>query len=135
MEPGSYETDTTGMARAYSTIEEALAAAPRYVSDASEPHRTAAVASFYENILEYLHVHHGAEDELLYPRLEERCADDLDAIKRVGSQHRLLQEPMEAASDATDRWRTDPTGASTTELCGALSRVSSVLTSHNRDEE
>jgi hypothetical protein len=62
MGPGSYETDTSGMARAHGMVEEALQAAPRYVCDASESHRVASVASFYENVLEYVHVHHGAED-------------------------------------------------------------------------
>jgi hemerythrin-like domain-containing protein len=135
MEPRTYETDTSGMARAHGTVEQALEAAPRYVSAASGPHQVAAVASFYENVLEYVHVHHGAEDELLYPRLEERCADDLDSIKRIASQHHLLQEPMAAANDAIDRWRAGPTDASATSVVAALSSISKVLSPHCRDEE
>jgi hemerythrin-like domain-containing protein len=135
MEPGSYETDTSGMARAHGHVEVALEAAPRYVRRAADSRRVAAVASFCENLLEYVHVHHGAEDELLYPRLEQRCPASVASVKRIGTQHQLLEEPMAAARGAIDRWRTDPTGASTTALCDALGSVLQALTPHCREEE
>jgi hemerythrin-like domain-containing protein len=135
VEPGAYETDTSGMARAHGMVERSLENAPRYVSAASEPHRVAAVASFYENVLEYVHVHHSAEDELLYPLLEERCADDLDAVERIWSQHDRLRAPMAAAGDAIDQWRANPTDASAAAIVDALRRVLEVLTPHCRDEE
>lgn len=136
MEPGSYETETSGMARVHRLVEElVIEHAPRYLTRASDPHQVVAVASFCENVLEYVHVHHGAEDELLYPRLEERCADHVDSVRRVWSQHELLDVPMAAAGDAINRWRIDPRADNTAALCDALSAFSKVLTPHCRDEE
>jgi len=131
---GSYQTDMSGMARVHGIVEKELGAAPRYVHAASQPDRVAAVASFYENLLEYIHVHHGSEDALLYPRLEERCPDDLDSIQRVWAQHQLLEAPMAAARDALDQWRKDP-DAGRTSLSDAIGTVLEVLTPHCRDEE
>lgn len=135
MEPGSYETDTSGMARAHGMVEDALAAALRYVIEASVPRRIAAVASFCENVLEYVHVHHGAEDDLLYPKLVKRSADERESIDRIWSRHQLLHAPMEAVTDTIDKWRTDPNDTTTGALCDSLSCILQVLTPHCREEE
>ncbi|MDE3065468.1 MAG: hemerythrin domain-containing protein [Acidobacteriota bacterium] len=135
MEPGTYDTDTSGMARAHRIVENALAAGPAYVRSPLAPDRVAAVASFYDNLFDYLRVHHESEDELLYPRLEERCPGERQSIALVGSQHHLLDEPMRAAIAAIGEWRTDPTDSSSAVLIHALSVVLEVLAPHCRDEE
>lgn len=135
MEPDSYDTDTSGMARVHAVVEDALEDAIGYVNDASDSSRVAAVASFCGNLLEYVHVHHGAEDELVYPRLEQRGADALDSIVRVWSGHRLLQAPMTRVGEAIDQWRTGVADDSAAALSGALSTFLDLLTSHCRDEE
>lgn len=135
MEPGSYETDTSGMARVHRIVEDALGAGPAYVNRSLPPHKVVAVASFYDNLLDYVHAHHGAEDELLYPRLEERCVDERETIRLVGSQHQLLDEPMTATTDAIARWRADPTADSAMALVSALGALLEVFSPHCRDEE
>jgi len=82
----------------------------------SDPVRAAVVADFYDNVLEFLHVHHVGEDELVYPLLEARCTELEDLLERIDAQHRTLDAPMQAAWDAVAAYRavmgaTDPAKA------------------------
>ena len=135
MEPGTYETDTSGMVRVHRVVEEVIGLGSGYAAEASELDQVDAVASFCKNVLEYLRVHHAAEDELLYPRLEERCADQVQTVRHVWRQHELLDEPTEAAGAAVTGWRDGPSVENTAALDEALSSVSNVLALHCRDEE
>jgi len=132
--PGANEIDTSGMARAHQLGEGLLAEAPQYVAG-TDPEHVEAVGSFYENVLEGIRVHHGAEDAMLYPRLEERCEAERDLVRRIGSQHQLLHEPMEVAFAAISQWRADPSDANAEALVSALSHVLEVYSPHCRDEE
>jgi len=69
-----------------------------------DPERTNAIGSFFENVLEFLHVHHAGEDELIYPRLEERCAETRNSGADRRAAHAALR-PMEVAAAAIDAWR------------------------------
>src|SRR4051794_18746758 len=66
--------DTRDMVAVHAVFRQALATAPRIVGGASRTDRqhAANVASFYANLLAFLHVHHEGEDALLWPKLLER---------------------------------------------------------------
>src|SRR5271169_1643427 len=107
--PGNYTTNTSDMFAVHRALLGALDAAPASVAKAVvDLGRVDAIGSFYENVLEFLHVHHGTEDVLLYPLLEERCPDRLAEIKHIDDQHKLLFEPMDAARAAITAWRAAP---------------------------
>jgi hemerythrin-like domain-containing protein len=135
VEPGSYETDTSGMARIHLVVESALETAPTYVNGALTLDRVIAVASFYENVIEYLRVHHGAEDELLFPRLEERCAHEREAVMQIGSQHHQVDARTALAIEAIDQWRAEPNDCRARALIEALTGVLEALSPHCRAEE
>lgn len=62
--PGHYRTETSDMIAVHRALLGSLDAAPTLVAKAIEdPERTDAVGSFFENVLEFLHVHHAGEDE------------------------------------------------------------------------
>ena len=72
----TYETDVSDMYAVHKALLGALDAAPECLAKAGlRPERVEVTGSFYENVIEFLHVHHSSEDEVLYPLLEERCVE------------------------------------------------------------
>jgi hemerythrin-like domain-containing protein len=134
--PGSYETDFSDMFAIHTALLTALDAATTYVARAGEnPGRAATVGSFYENVLEMLHVHHTGEDELLYPLLEQRCVESRGALERIDAQHQLLAAPMAAAGSAIATWRTDPSVANGRTVIEAMASLAATLRPHLAEEE
>src|SRR5439155_13688635 len=85
----TYDTDVSDMYAIHKALLGALDAAPAYVAEAGlDVHRVEVIGSFYENVIEFLHVHHGSEDEVLYPLLGERCAEGRSALERIHDQHK-----------------------------------------------
>ena len=132
--PGNYSTQTNDMRAVHGALRRALGSADALVVGAgSDPTKVATVSSFYENVLEFLHVHHEGEDKLLYPLLLERCPEHRELISRIDAQHTLLKEPMAAANSAIDTWRSDPaTGAA---VVHAVKVVDDTLGPHLTEEE
>ena len=74
--PGTYDTDVSDMYAVHKALLGGLDAAPKYVINAElDPARVEVIGSFVENVIEFLHVHHSGEDELIYPVLMQRCAE------------------------------------------------------------
>lgn len=134
--PGEFNTDVSDMFAVHQGILKALDAASELVNKAlADPERVAAVTSFYDNVLEFLHVHHQGEDELIYPRLEELCISDDDMLIRIDDQHKTLYAPMDAAWECVELFRSDPTEHSASALISALGTVDVTLRPHLVEEE
>src|SRR5205085_967810 len=85
---GTYDTDVSDMYAVHRALLGALDAAPQYIAKAGpDSERVEVIGSFLENVIEFLHVHHSGEDELIYPVLEQRCAESLSELKRIDDQH------------------------------------------------
>src|SRR5215468_11128068 len=98
---GTYDTDVSDMYAVHKALLEALGDAPASVAKAgADSGRVEVVGSFTENVIEFLHVHHSGEDELIYPVLEQRCPDSRSVLERIDNQHKLLYAPMDAARSA-----------------------------------
>jgi hypothetical protein len=107
--PGKYNTDVSDMLAVHKALTGALEAAPAHVGKAGvDSERVEVIGSFYENVIEFLHVHHTGEDELIYPVLEERCAESRSELERIDDQHKLLHAPMDAGRSAIATWRAAP---------------------------
>ena len=134
---GEFQTDTSDMAAVHRAIRGGLDAAPQYVSHATQAggERVETVGSFYENLFEFLHVHHEGEDEILYPLLEQRCPHEMESLELIDAQHRLLDAPMQVARESIAAWRAEPNDATATALVAAIGRVDEILTPHLADEE
>jgi hemerythrin-like domain-containing protein len=134
--PGSYTTNTSDMFAVHRALLGALDAAPAAVAKAAvDPERVETIGSFYENVLEFLHVHHSTEDLLLYPLLEERCPDRLAEITQIDDQHKLLDEPMAVGRAAVAAWRAAPSPESAQAVVDALATIDVTLRPHLADEE
>jgi hemerythrin-like domain-containing protein len=134
--PGNYSTETNDMRAVHGALRGALGSADPLVAGAgSDPATVATVSSFYENVLEFLHVHHEGEDKLVYPVLLERCPEHRELISRIQTQHTLLNEPMAAAKSAIASWRSDPTTGTGATVVRALTAVDETLGPHLTEEE
>jgi hemerythrin-like domain-containing protein len=129
------QTDTSDMAAVHRAIVGALETAPSYLGAATTPERAEVLASFYDNVIEFLHVHHEGEDAILYPLLEERCPHEKGGLEEIDAQHRLLDVPMTTVREAIATYRAAPTTDHATALVDAIAAVDRVLTPHLADEE
>jgi hemerythrin-like domain-containing protein len=134
--PGNYSTETSDMIAVHQALVGALDAAPTLVQGAGDSSdRVEVIGSYFENVLEFLHVHHAGEDELIYPILEERCIEDKAMLERIDAQHGLLNGPMDEARTAIAAWRADPSidrGRAVVDLIGSIDET---LTPHLEEEE
>ena len=97
--------------------------------------RVEVIGSFYENVIEFLHVHHTSEDELIYPVLEEHCAESRSELERIDDQHKLLHAPMDAARSAIASWRAAPSTDNAKVVIDATASIAEPLRPHLADEE
>lgn len=134
--PGEYSTNTNDMLAVHAALRTSLASAPALVAAAGDdPEKVAVVATYCDNVLEFLHVHHEGEDELVYPVLVSRCTEHAELLQRIDDQHKLLNEPMATAKSALAAWQAAPSAASGDAVSGAITEVSDTLLPHLAEEE
>jgi hemerythrin-like domain-containing protein len=134
--PGNYDTDVSDMYAVHRALTGALDAVPTYVANAGgDSERVEVVGSFYENVIEFLHVHHAGEDELIYPLLEQRCPENRSDLERIDNQHKLLYAPMDAGRSALASWRAAPSADNAQAVISAISAIDEVLRPHLVEEE
>jgi len=134
--PGNYNTDVSDMYAVHKALTGALEAAPAYVANAGvDPERVEVIGSFYENVIEFLHVHHTGEDELIYPVLEARCAESRSELERIDDQHKLLHAPMDAGRSAIGAWRAAPSPDTAQAVVDAIASIVEPLRPHLVEEE
>jgi hemerythrin-like domain-containing protein len=113
----------------------ALDDAPRLVDAVgTDPERHDDVVDFYSIVLDFLHEHHAGEDELLYPKLEERCPEHRSLLETIDAQHAELNGPMSTARSTLSAWTTD-SPRSATALVDALNAIDGPLRIHLSEEE
>lgn len=129
--------DTSDMIGVHHVFREAMAVAPRLVASVApgDTERAEVVATYYRNVLAMLHAHHEGEDQLMTPRLLERCPERADAITRVASQHHGLVDAVTAVQRQIPGWAEDPAIETGAKLAAALATVGAQLTIHTDDEE
>ncbi len=97
----------------------------------------AAVAQYYDMVLDFIHSHHGSEDDLLWPVLLQRCTAQEAALVHTGeAQHAAVCDSMSACVAALSVWRAAPSDADAlSALVSALQAMSDALVPHLQDEE
>jgi len=133
---GNCTTDVSDMYAVHKALTGALDAAPAYVAKAGlDSQRVEVIGSFYENVIEFLHVHHTGEDELIYPVLEQRCAESRSEHERINDQHKLLHAPMDAGRSAIAAWRAAPSTDNAQAVIDATASIAEPLRPHLAEEE
>jgi hemerythrin-like domain-containing protein len=133
---GDYNTDVSDMYAVHNALTSALEAAPTYVATTDlDAHRVEVIGSFYENVIEFLHVHHSGEDELIYPVLEQRCPEGRSELERINDQHTLLHAPIDTARSAIATWRAAPSTDNAQAVVDAIASIAGPLRPHLAEEE
>jgi hemerythrin-like domain-containing protein len=129
--------DTSDMVRVHRVFREAFGIAPQLLGavrpdDVDQQQR---IATYYEGVLMFLHVHHEGEDELLWPKLLERCPDDAATVNLASDQHQGILDDLADAEQKLAVWKAEPTQDNATVLAVALSTLGANLAVHLDNEE
>lgn len=126
------------MVAVHRVFRTALRSAPEVVASAGpeDAQRVENVAGYLSDILAFLHVHHDGEDQLVWPKLRERCPDDAAVIDAAAAQHSSIEVRLGKSEAALNAWRARP-GVPTlgTLLTGALGELEAELVAHLDEEE
>ncbi|MEU5383126.1 hemerythrin domain-containing protein [Kitasatospora cineracea] len=97
-----------------------------------DPRRLVASAAGWEMFKQYLHVHHGAEDDALWPQVREALAErpaDLAVVEAMEAEHATIDPLL----DGVDAVLADPARAA--ELGDLVDALVTGLTGHFKHEE
>jgi hemerythrin-like domain-containing protein len=129
--------DTTEMASVHRVFRNALSQVPQLVGPAADDaDRAELVASYYDNVLRLLHVHHDSEDMFLTPLLLERgTSDETAEIARIAAQHAAVLGDIETAEARISEFRAAPTVDGAATLASSLAGLNASLVAHLDEEE
>jgi hemerythrin-like domain-containing protein len=97
--------------------------------------RASVVADHAATLLEFVHVHHSGEDELLWPVLLERVEIEADLIHRMEEQHEYVARLVDRAHSLLPAWASDPTLDRGADLAATFDDMAGALGEHLGDEE
>ena len=102
---------------------------------AGDTARAAVLAFHGRMILDGLHLHHTSEDDLLWPKLLERCPPDEELILRMEGQHSQVEDLTGRLRAALDRFEAEARPAVAEEVAATFEALSDVLLVHLDEEE
>jgi hemerythrin superfamily protein len=135
---GGALTDTGDMQIPHSIFRGEFRRAPTMVRNvpAGDAHRAEVVAGHLQFLLEALTDHHTAEDELLWPRLQERVHDEVEqTIEGMESQHAQIHQVCETLNSQVTGWATDPSSAHRDAVADTCDSALGLLEEHLSAEE
>jgi len=103
--------------------------------EAGDTRRSAAVGAHAAEVLSTLHHHHGAEDEMLWPRLHERVAMAADELHRMEQQHERIAVQLDEIGAILPQWTAEADPAGRQRLSELFRRASIAIDEHLDDEE
>jgi iron-sulfur cluster repair protein YtfE (RIC family) len=103
---GGERPDTSDMIAVHNALRGSLGAGPKRVRDVdpADEARRALIADYYDNVLWFLDVHHNGEEELVFPRLRERCPEQASLVDTMVAQHHEVVQLLEDASASRRAW-------------------------------
>lgn len=129
--------DTSDMKRVHCVFREAFAVAPQLLGSVAvdDTEQVQRIATYYEAVLLFLHVHHEGEEELLWPRLLERCPAEAALVQHSADQHQDVLGYLTQSDELLSAWKAEPTLDRASVLAGALATLGAHLATHLDDEE
>ena len=130
-------TDVHDMVIVHRAFRREFTLIPRLVRavPAGDTDRAAVLTGHARLVLEGLHKHHTSEDELLWPKLLERCTPDAELVHRMEEQHERVHDALERIGPALDRWEAEARPAVTEEVAAGFDALRAALLEHLDDEE
>jgi hypothetical protein len=128
--------DTTDMLAVHQALRESLGSAPQLIRTvgASDDGRVGLISNYFDNVLEFLHVHHEGEEQLVFPLLRERCPSELEMLDQMAAQHADVVGLVERSDSALSAWA-DGDAAAQEDCAIALGELGRRLEQHLGDEE
>ena len=129
--------DTSDMVGVHRVFRQALDAAPALIRSADgDTARADVVATYLDHVLRLLSAHHEGEDELMTPRLVERCtADEARVVQQVAHQHEAVLGGIADSQRGLASWRGSADAESAAVLVAAVEGLRDALVTHLDDEE
>jgi hemerythrin-like domain-containing protein len=107
----------------------------RGVFDGDRP-RAGSIADHIDLIDMVLEVHHTAEDQLIWPRLLERCPEEIrPLVHGMESQHERIHELLDDLTKGIAAWRADASGKNREAVARTIDDLLPVLEEHLGMEE
>jgi hypothetical protein len=130
--------DTTDLFAVHKVFRDALDQAPALIggTNAGDSQRTAVIASYYDNIMRFLKVHHQAEDDLIWPKLMDRAPTRAVLVEDLISDHERIHLSLERAHHEITRWASTADPVAGRDLTAALAELGAGLLPHlDREDE
>jgi iron-sulfur cluster repair protein YtfE (RIC family) len=130
-------TDVHDMVVVHRAFRREFTAVPRLVRAvrAGDTARAGVVTKHAQLMLDALHLHHTSEDELLWPKLLDRCPPDAALVLRMEEQHGQVEHHTERLRTSLARWEAEARPAVTEEVASTFEALSEVLLVHLGEEE
>jgi hypothetical protein len=132
--------DTTMMRIVHDALRRDLARAEVALSEPTGASwgRRRAVGAHLSWMMRFLHAHHAAEDDGLYPLVRERAGDDavaLGVLDRMDREHQTIATAVTAVEAAAATLMADGSDDATRQTIAALHTLAAVLLPHLQAEE
>jgi hypothetical protein len=130
-------TDVRDMYSVHEGFRRGLGDAPSQLASVrdGETARARRLADYLGELLWLLHVHHGSEDELLYPLLRARVPEQRELFALMDAQHTALAPDLERAEHAARRFGETGSVADGQALAAACTSLLETLDVHLSQEE
>ncbi len=135
---GRPRPDTTDMYAVHGVFRDTLGAVPRLVGDIApgDAARVDQVANYYDNILFFLEAHHDGEEQIVFPRLRERCSDQGALLDRLEGEHEEALKLLSTARSSLAAWPgADDDAAARAAVVDDLGALGTQLVAHLDEEE
>ncbi|MEV5582633.1 hemerythrin domain-containing protein [Streptomyces parvus] len=94
------------------------------------------VADHVLMMIDFLHAHHTSEDDHVWPRLRERCPDDVEPlITTMDQQHAAIDDELQSLAAGGRRWRDSATASDREAVAAVAERLLPGLYEHLALEE
>ena len=128
--------DTNEMLLIHRVLRREVGALPELIRRANnDPARARIVGPHAVEMLDFLHVHHSGEDELLWPVLRPRVAVEGDLLDRMEAQHHQVAAAIADVERDLPGWTTSADPVTGERIATRLGEMNTVLTEHLAEEE
>ena len=133
----SHATDTTEMFAVHDAFRAEFGALPAQVLAVPDGdlERAGVVAGHVMLMTSMLHAHHGSEDILLWPVLEERVPERMALLKEMEGQHEQMGGLIETAQAQAGQWMGSGSASLASELSATVAELSAIMFEHLAAEE